>query len=391
MKIDWNKYFTSKTISALIVVISGVLLYFTLLRFDDFLSMLSWFFSIFQPFILGFIIAYLINFFVVSLEKRVFFKLKNPKMQRIFAMIAGYTLAIIILGLFLFMLVPQTLKSITVLITNVPDYIENLLTVVNEISVKYGWQSGVQQWLNQTLLYFEKGIPDFISWIVPYTVNITTALSKVLLNIIIAVIVSIYFIGTKEKFFAQIKKLLYANCKTEKVNSILSFTAMTNSTFSNFICGKLLDSLIIGIICFVFLSIFKFPFALLISVIVGVTNIIPFFGPFFGAIPSFFILLIADPTKALWFPLFILVLQQLDGNVIGPKILGLSIGISAIWIVFSIVISGSLFGFVGMLVGVPVFAIIYTVLRMRTNKKLEDKGLSTKTDDYASEENKIRF
>ncbi len=391
MRIEWKKYFTSKTISTLIVVLSGIALYFIFLRFDEFTSGVGWVISVFKPFIWGFAIAYLINFFVVAAEKKLFYKIEKPKLQRVLAMAVGYTLAIVIVVLFLFMLIPQTVESLMALINNIPSYISNLINLVDKISIHYGWEEEMLQWLNTTLHNIEKNIPDLLSWVVPYTMNITAALSKIILNTFIAIIVSIYFIGTKEKYFAQTKKFLYARIKKEKVDSLVEFTDMANKTFSNFISGKLLDSLIIGVICFIFLSLFNFPFALLVSVIIGVTNIIPFFGPIIGAIPAFFIILIADPTKALWFPLFIIVLQQIDGNIIGPKILGISIGISALWIVVAIVVGGTVFGFVGMVLGVPVFAIIYTLLRNSTNKKLAEKGLSTKTEDYASEENKIRF
>lgn len=391
MKIDWKKYFTHNTISGLIIVLSGILFYFICLRFDGFIDTIKWLLSIFSPFLLGFAIAYIINFIVVSLEKRVFYKIKKPKTQRVVSMIIGYILASIIFVLFLFMLIPQTVESVVVLINNIPNYMANLISIVDKISVNYGWEEEIRQWLNATLHTIESKMPDLISWIVPYTMDITATLSKIILNTFIAIVVSIYFIGTKEKYFAQTKKLLYANMKKEKVDSLIEFTDMANRTFSNFISGKLLNSLIIGIICFIFLSIFKFPFALLVSVIIGVTDIIPFFGPIIGSIPAFFIILIADPIKALWFPLFILVLQQIDGNIIGPKILGISIGISALWIVVAIVVGGTIFGFIGMLLGVPVFAIIYSLVKSSTDKKLREKGMSTKTEDYASEENKIRF
>ncbi|MDO4541384.1 MAG: AI-2E family transporter [Bacillota bacterium] len=391
MKLNFKKYFTANTISALIVVVTAILLYFFCLRFDTVAQSLSWLVSVFKPFIWGFAIAYLINFLVVAAEKRLFYKIKKPRTQRVLAMLVGYTLAVIIVVLFLFMIIPQTVESIAALINNIPTYISNLITLVDDISIHYGWEEEVRQWLNTTLHDMENSIPDVLSWVVPYTMNFTAALSKVILNTFIAIVVSIYFIGTKEKYFAQTKKLLYAHIKENKVDSLIDFTAMANKTFSNFISGKLLDSLIIGVICFIVLSIFHFPFALLVSVIIGVTNIIPFFGPIIGAIPAFFIILIADPVKALWFPLFIIILQQIDGNIIGPKILGISIGISALWIVVAIVVGGTIFGFVGMVLGVPIFAIIYTLVRNSTNKRLEEKGLSTKTEDYASEENKIRF
>ena len=221
--------------------------------------------------------------------------------------------------------------------------------------------------------------------------DITAKLSQWILNLFIAVVVSIYLLGTKEKYCAQTKKLLYAHLKEERVKSLVDFTTLVGGTFENFLSGKLIDSLIIGIICFAALSLLNFPFPLLVTVIVGITNIIPFFGPIIGAVPTFFIILIADPSKAIWYPLFILILQQIDGNIIGPKILGISIGISALWIVFAIVIGGKLLGFVGMVIGVPAFAIIYTIVKANAEKKLKAKGMPEDTKSYTAEKNQIRF
>ena len=156
----------------------------------------------------------------------------------------------------------------------------------------------------------------------------------------------------------------------------------SSDTFGKFLSGKILDSLIIGILTFVILTIFKMPYTLLVSVIVGITNIIPFFGPFIGAIPSVIIILFVSPIKALWFLLIILVIQQIDGNIIGPKILGDSIGISAFWILFSILVAGKFLGLVGMVIGVPLFAVIYSIIKEVVESQLDKKGMKTKTEDY---------
>lgn len=391
MKINIKDYLTHKTVSNILVIFSGILLYFLILKFDAVWSSLKWFLSIFKPFIWGFIIAYLINFFVKFFENKVFKKIKKPKTQRVLSMLTSYFLAIIILGLILFMLVPQTIESISILMNNVPNYVENLIRTIDQFSVRYGWQENLRDWANNTLLYIENLAPNIISAIVPYTMDITAKLSQWLLNIFIAVVVSIYLLGTKEKYCAQIKKLLYAHLKEERLKNLIGFVNLMGTTFENFLSGKLIDSLIIGVICFAALSLLKFPFPLLVSVIVAITNIIPFFGPIIGAVPTFFIILIANPIKALWYPLFILILQQIDGNIIGPRILGISIGISALWIVFAIVIGGKLFGFVGMVIGVPLFAIIYTILKANTEKRLKNKGLPEETEAYTNEKDKIRF
>ena len=189
-------------------------------------------------------------------------------------------------------------------------------------------------------------------------------------NVFIGIIIAIYVLNSKQLFAAQAKKLLYGCLSTRRANIVLDNARFTHRVFGGFINGKILDSAIIGVLCYIGCLIFKFPSALLVSVIIGVTNVIPFFGPFIGAIPATLLILIQSPIKALWFVLFVLVLQQLDGNIIGPKILGNTTGLSSFWVLFAILLFGGLWGFVGMIVGVPLFAVIYDVI-----KKLVIHGL----------------
>ena len=392
MKEKLEKYFTKELFGTFLLVCGGILFYFILDRFNEVWNSIRWLLSIFKPFLWGFIIAYFVNFFVVFFEKHSFRKVKNPKTQRVFSMLCGYILALIIVTLCIAIIVPQTIRSISTLIDNTPTYIHNFVQFETAYAAEHSWAMEMSNWLTEHLLNLENSIPTFFTdYVLPYTVNITTTITGTVINLFVAIIVSIYFIGSKERFYAQIKKMMYAHLKTERVDRIISLTNLSNETFSNFISGKLIDSLIIGIIAFICLSIFRFPYAMLLAVIIGITNIIPFFGPFLGAIPSFFIILIVDPGKAFWFLLFILILQQVDGNIIGPKILGYSIGLAAIWIVVSVIIGNELFGFIGMVIGVPAFAVFYTLFKKWSEKKLEEKGLPTNTEDYASEENKIRF
>lgn len=209
------------------------------------------------------------------------------------------------------------------------------------------------------------------------------------MSFVVGIIISIYVLMGKERFFAQSKKLLSALIPTPAVDRIVQITHQSHEIFSGFISGKILDSCIVGLLCFIGMVIFRWPYAVLISVMVGVTNVIPYFGPFFGAIPSVLIMLIVDPVKAIWLALFILALQQLDGNVIGPKILGNSTGLSAFWVIFSITVFGSLFGVVGMFIGVPLFAVIYSLVRQFCEWRLSCKGMPTGTADYASPEHTL--
>ena len=186
----------------------------------------------------------------------------------------------------------------------------------------------------------------------------------------------------KEKFFALSKKITYALFPKTIAQRVIKLTHMSNETFGKFLSGKILDSLIIGIMTFIILYVCKMPYALLVSVIVGITNIIPFFGPFIGAVPSFIIILFVDPVKALWFLLIVFVIQQIDGNIIGPKILGDSIGISAFWILFAILVAGKFLGIVGMVIGVPLFAVVYSIIKEIVEERLRKKGLKVQTEDY---------
>ena len=205
---------------------------------------------------------------------------------------------------------------------------------------------------------------------------------KSIFNILLGFIIGIYFLADKDHFVSGIKRIIYTLFSVKTANRIMENARRTNEMFGNFIIGKLLDSLIIGGITFLFLAIFGYPYALLIGVLVGITNMIPYFGPWFGGIPSVLLILMDDPTKALIFGLFIVVLQQIDGNIIGPRLCGARIGLKSFWVLASILFFGNVFGIVGMLVGVPMFALIYGYLDDRITNALAEKELPTKNEDY---------
>ena len=204
----------------------------------------------------------------------------------------------------------------------------------------------------------------------------------VMKNILIGLIAAIYMMGNRRKFAAQAKKLIYSAFSVRHANAILDECRLIDRMFGGFISGKLIDSLIIGCLCFFFMSILNLPYSMLISVVVGVTNIIPFFGPYIGAIPSAILVLTVNPMQCLYFLILILLLQQFDGNFLGPKILGNSTGLSSFWVLFSILVFGGLLGFVGMIIGVPAFAVIYDLVKKCANYLLRQKKLTTDTDTY---------
>ncbi len=389
--------------TAFLVIVAGVLFFFAMYRFDDITKGIGKVIEVLLPIIYGFVIAFLLNPLVRRVEN-----LLEPRLQKVFkkensakktakaigifvALLLGVALVVTLLN----MLIPELYKSIRDLVVTLP---KDLRVLGEKINTMLEGNSTVDNILKTVILEANKAIEnwvatDLMKWaqndLLVQTGNLVSSLTagvisvvNLAIDILVGIMVSVYLLFSKEKFLNQGKKLVYAFCKPKRANFILHIARKANEIFSGFIIGKLIDSAIIGVLCFVGLTIFRMPYALLVSVIVGVTNVIPFFGPFIGAIPSAILILLVDPMKGLGFILFVLLLQQLDGNVIGPKILGDSTGLSSFWVIFSILISGGLFGFVGMILGVPTFALIYYIAKIFIQQKLEQKNLPIETEQY---------
>ena len=315
------------------------------------------------------------------MSHKTFKKLKKSGKRGI-GLLLTYITASIITYLFIQFVLPQLIESIIGLVNNIPQYLNDLTKVTNEIfddlNLQPEYISLITDKFGEAITY----IITLISNLVPVIGNFIVGATSSILNIIIGIIVSIYILIDKEKFMALGKKIVYAICSENKAKFILRLATQSNMTFSRFIGGKILDSFIIGVLTFLILTIFKMPYILLISVIIGVTNIIPFFGPFIGGIPAAIIILFVSPIQALWFVIIIIIIQQIDGNIIGPKILGDSIGISAFWILFSLLVAAKFMGFVGMIIGVPLFAIFYSKIKEIIEDKLRKKGLPIETEKY---------
>lgn len=392
-KHKYSQYF-GWGLTAFAVVAAGILFYFGIDYMGKLFDTIRMLIGILSPFIWGLVISYLLMPSMVTYEEKMFdpllekLKKKFPKLKigkklsRVLAVTLAEIVLVILIAALIYLIVPQVYDSIATIIANSPSYfdsayssIDNLLRdypVIEEYATKIfgNITDALTKWVSNTVL---PGMESVVT-------NITTGVYYVLravYNIVIGIIVSVYILYNREPFRAHYKKFMYSifSPKTAmKVNSALKFA---DRTFMGFITGKLLDSAIIGVICYIGCLVLKMPYALLIAVIVGVTNIIPFFGPFIGAVPSALLILLVDPKMCMWFIIFIIVLQQIDGNIIGPKILGTSIGINGFWVLFSIIFFGGLFGFWGMLLGVPVFVIIYTGVEMLVNRKLEKENIPT--------------
>ena len=386
MKVNWNSKYTTIAAYAFIVICCSILLYFATTQSEWIVESVSGMVDTLQPFIIGGTIAYLLNFVLVYTENLMSKnkKLKNLKVgtKRGLGLVITYVIAGIVTYLFINFVLPQLAESIIGLVNNIPEYLKEATIVIDNLINSMNLE---QEYIDLIVEQFNGVVNiviELLTGIIPVLGNLAVTITSSILNILIGIIISIYILMDKEKFIAMARKITYAIFDKDKSKVILHWARRSNETFGRFISGKLLDSFIIGVLTFIILTIFKMPYTLLISVIVGVTNIIPFFGPFIGGIPATIIILFVSPVQALWFILIIIVIQQLDGNIIGPKILGDSIGIGAFWILFSLLVAAQIMGFVGMVVGVPLFAILYSIIKDIVEAKLAKKGLPIDTEDY---------
>lgn len=320
---------------------------------------------ILNPFIFAFFIAYILNPIMCYLEKEL-------KMKRIYALLAIYVLATGVIILFITIVSPRIVKSIGQIIIDIPNHINNTQNWIdiNIIKSKYLEKNGFIDYIKPNINYIISEINNVLNSIfnniVIKTINITSIVAKIILGLII----SIYLLKDKENFIKGIKKIIYVTLEDEKAKHIIDFGKEVDKIFSQFIIGKFLDSFIVGIICFIGFIMLKIPYALLMGIIIGCANMIPYFGPIIGMIPAVTITFIYMPIKALYVLIFILLIQQFDAWILEPKILGDKIGLGPVWIILAIILGGEFFGIIGMFLGVPMIAIIKVILERYINKKL---------------------
>lgn len=363
---------SSRTLSNLFVVCVGIAFYLFWSNFDSVFRQLSGLSKILSPFIIGFAVAYLLNIPVRYMEEKVFAKFKA---KRGLSILTVYVIALALLGILLGAVIPQVVQSVVDLVNNTESYLNNLNAVMLWATDRFGLDQSELEPLFLSYKDLLGKATAMLSTALPQVLNFGMAVGNGLVTTLTALIASIYMLGSKHSLISQLKRLTYAFFSKNRADELLRVSRHANEIFSGFIGGKIIDSAIIGVLCFIGMNILGMQYALLISIVVGVTNVIPFFGPFIGAIPSVMILLIVDPWDAVYFAIFVLALQQFDGNILGPKILGDSTGLSAIWVLVSIIVGGGLFGFTGMLLGVPTFAVLYSLTKEWVTKKLAEKGL----------------
>lgn len=387
-----TKFFRRKYAKLSLALFSAIALsivfFFAIYYFKDVNLGVGKLISALNPFIYGAVIAYLLVPMCNFLERhmtRLFIRVTKCEIERaeniasVISILLSLLIAILLIYILLSLIIPQTITSLTVIINNFPDYYDKITSWVenhfkeNKFLLKYvenisgNLSETAANWIKKDLL------PNTKTLITSFSSGVISAVS-IIKNLFIGIIVSIYFLRSRKTFAAQSKIFVHCLMKEKHAEKLISEVRFANRMFMGFISGRLVDSAIIGLLCFIGLEIMSMPYALLISVLVGVTNIIPFFGPFIGGIPSGFLILMVSPVKCIWFIIFIIILQQLDGNVIGPKIVGELTNLSSFWVLFAIMLFSGLFGFAGMIVGVPVFAVIYHLIQELIMKGLKRTG-----------------
>ena len=415
MKIDWNRKYTTVAAYVIITAVILSLLFVSFLNFGEVKAFLSTLNSILSPVYIGLVIAYLANP-IMKLSEKYIFRFKVTSNRR-FNVKRGLSIALsliallIIVTILFLLLIPQIFLSISDLVSKMSGYIEKtvawlgeflpseffseseltLETFYNSI-LEYLKTSGFTTELNklteglgQLSGNLDKIITGSITIIKDYVfvlLSYFTGVASGIFNLLLGIFFAIYMLSSKEKLIAQMKKVLRAFTSEKMYNNILELAVFSNKTFGGYLIGKLLDSFIVGVVMFICCSIVRMPYALVVSALVGIFNMIPVIGPFIGAIPGVLIIFIVDPSKVLLFVIFNIVLQQIDGNILGPKILGESTGLSSLWVLFSITVFGGMWGLFGMFVCVPIFAILYKLVKLLIEKRLRERELAADTLEY---------
>ena len=349
--------------------------------------------SLLVPFYIGFAIAYLLNPILKFLEEKVLKKVQKPGMRRTIALCISYAGFLLIFGGVLSYILPRLVTSITSLANEIPGYYKTFLAdanafieahpSINELYNQYATQ--IHSFLEQCVGF----ISGYLGNLVPKIANMTMKVGGGVINTFVGIVISVYFLHGKEKLIAQCKKVLNFIFKKEgSYHKVLNVGRVTHEKTLNYLTARLLDSLIVAVIAYIVMTIMRLPYPLLCALIIAVFNTIPYFGSWIGAIPPAIIVLIFKPSMLIPYLIFIVILEQVDGNIIGPRIQGKQLGLSALWIIFAIFLFGGIFGFFGMVLGVPIFAVIYYFLNAAINNGLSKQGKSNNTLDYAPPENR---
>lgn len=422
MKIEWNRKYTTVAVYVVITAVVLALLFAIFTNFGEVKNFLGTFNSILSPVYIGFAVAYLANPIMKMSEKHIFrFKVTSNKrfgIKRGLSIALSLIVLLIIVTILFLLLIPQIFLSISDLVSKMSGYIDKTVAWLREFLPSDMFSDSeltLETFYNSILEYLKTTgfttelakltdglgqlsgnidkiitgsfalIKDYLSVLLGYF----TGVANGILNVVLGIFFAIYMLSSKEKLMAQAKKVIRALTSEKMYNNVIELAIFSNKTFGGYLIGKIVDSFIVGLIMFIACSIARIPYALLLSALVGITNIIPVIGPFIGAIPGVLIIFIVDPSKVLLFVIFNIFIQQIDGNIIVPKILGESTGLSSLWVLFSITVFGGMWGLFGMFISVPIFAIAYKLVKLLIEKILREKQLATETLEYYTD-NEIR-
>lgn len=383
--------FTKKIFMLSLLVIISITWFFLLFRLDSIVSRLVSIVKSIRAIIYGIVIAYLLNPILMSSKRFVLRYLENKnininkiKLAKVISIITTVLVGMFILVMICLVILPNIYTTLADLLPQLPTLIDGYM---KDLSIKLNSNKLLQRAMVHLEEWFDTNAMSTSNNILAYVTKSILDLTRATLDVVIGMIVAVYAFMEKEKFVAQAKKAMYALFNIKSANYILDTARYAHKIFSGFLLGKIIDSVIVGLICYPVLSIMHMPYVLLISVIIGITNIIPYFGPFIGAVPATILVFLVDCKKSLYFLIFIIILQQIDGNIIGPKILKNKTNVSEFWVTFALLLAGGIWGFVGMIIGVPLFAVMYSIIKHIIEKLLLDKQLPTDSTSYVNAKN----
>ena len=382
----------------------ALMLLFAVLHLEKISIWVDYAMFILRPVLIGLAIAYICNPIFRAFERKLFFGVRPHKLRRVLSLIVTYLILVLVLAALIMLIVPQLIGSILDFFNSYESYLRNVLSSVNELinyaNTNFSTQIAplVYEDINRSIADFIEGLDlqSILQDILTYS-NIASVLSAVgnalllLIDILFGVFISLYLLASKERCYAQVMRLRSAFFNDKVNEHITGICTIADRSFGGFFRGKLLDSTIVGILVYAIISVMQVPYALLIAVIVGITDIVPIIGPFIGVIPSAVIILLTDPIKVIPFLLCILIVQQIDGNIIAPKILGENTGVSSLCVMIAITVMGALWGLAGMILGVPLFATAIDLFNGFMNSRLKQKGLPTETENYYGAQTKERI
>lgn len=363
----------------IILIITYIaLIIFVLVNFEKILSILGYIINIFSPFIFGAIVAFVLNVLVNFIERKLFGKVKKKtwlKIKRPLSIAISVVLVIFIIVFIMNLLIPQLKNSVSLFTDSLPTYKEDIINIMNKFNLEETTIKKVSDYLDN----FGMVITDYIKGnskdVITVTTEVATSLIAIISKAVIAIVFAIYIIAQKETLKRQFNKLMSAYLKPRTVNRINKYASMANTTFSNFVTGQCLEALIFGSLCFLGMLILRLPYATTIAVLLGFTALIPVFGAFIGTFLGAFLILMISPIKAIIFVVFILVLQQIEGNLIYPKVVGKSVGLPGIWVLLSVTIGASVGGILGMLIATPLCSLLYILLRQAVNDRINSNKI----------------